>query len=173
MNDSSSPYVESHEISIGDEPPTATRKALQLVNQGFSAPPRPSRIKNRSLDSSIDKKSIRIIDNSLYIKEHKEIGFALKLKTPALVPAAGESFSLHKILKKPTVDDMKLFDKDEDQFTKKLDALVQVSLQNGVDFPSFKDRVDKLIASHDVATNPDFMFHVRERQNEYKKLYKK
>jgi len=83
---------------------------------------------NRSLDASKLSKSIRIIDNSAQIGQHNELAFALKLKTPALVPAGGESFSLHKILKKPTVDDMKLFDKDEDQFTRKLDALVQLSL---------------------------------------------
>ena len=67
MNDSSSPYVESHEVSIGDGPPTATKAALKLINLGFSAPSQTSHILNRSLDTSKLSRSIRIIDNSASI----------------------------------------------------------------------------------------------------------
>ena len=102
-----------------------------------------------------------MIDNSVLASQHKDISFALKLKTPALVPAGGENWQSNNVLAKPSIQDMSMFDKQEDLFAKKLDILHALSLENRLSVASYQQRTDKLVIQQGAQDNPEKIAYVK------------
>ena len=119
------------------------------------------------------QRAIKVIDNSERVQEHRDLAFSLKLKTPVLVPAAGETFDYSQVLQKPTVEDMNLFDKTEDKFFKKVDTAYNWCQENGMTFQFFTDRIDKIVMTSAIQGNLEYENYVKKSKKTYKMLAQK
>jgi hypothetical protein len=99
----------------------------------------------------VTKKS-EVIDRSEELKDFESLAFGLKqIKTPKLKKAG--DLDLKKILVKPTVQDMNLFDQQEQNFLNKLEILYQLSAENYLPSVKFEERVEFLASSFGAEEN--------------------